>query len=96
MILLYFSVNTELKLKGIKVANNLSSNLSSDSVELIDTGSTGRGTNEPGDGDFDFMVRLDKLLAEKPEKFKQALRYELGKNGIRKRPKRRKNIICNY
>ena len=43
--------------RGIRVVDNLSSDLSSDEVELIDTGSTGRGTNVPGDGDFDFMLR---------------------------------------
>ena len=43
--------------KGILVTNDLSQNLSTSSVELIDTGSTGRGTNIPGDGDFDFMIR---------------------------------------
>lgn len=43
--------------KGIHVVDNLSSDLSVDEVELIDTGSTGRGTNVPGDGDFDFMLR---------------------------------------
>lgn len=43
--------------KRIHVVNNLSSDLSVDEIELIDTGSTGRGTNVPGDGDFDFMLR---------------------------------------
>ena len=43
--------------KGIHVTDNLSSDLSTDEVELIDTGSTGRGTNVVGDGDFDFMLR---------------------------------------
>ncbi len=43
--------------KGIHVTDNLSSDLSKDEIELIDTGSTGRGTNVPGDGDFDFMLR---------------------------------------
>lgn len=43
--------------QGIKVTDDLSQNLSTSSVELIDTGSTGRGTNVPGDGDFDFMLR---------------------------------------
>ena len=32
--------------------------ISSRCLELIDTGSTGRGTNIPGDGDFDFMLRV--------------------------------------
>lgn len=43
--------------QGIKVTDDLSQNLSSTSIELIDTGSTGRATNVPGDGDFDFMLR---------------------------------------
>ena len=38
-----------------------------------------RGTNEPGDGDFDFMVRMDKKLSNAPEKLKKALREVLGK-----------------
>lgn len=45
------------KKHSIKTTDDLSQNLSTDSIELIDTGSTGRGTNVPGDGDFDFMVR---------------------------------------
>ena len=43
--------------RGIKVTDNIGMNLQGNSVELIDTGSTGRGTNVPGDGDFDFMLR---------------------------------------
>jgi len=31
------------------------------SVELIDTGSTGRGTNQIGDGDFDYTIRIDRI-----------------------------------
>ncbi len=42
---------------GISVTNNIGLNLSSNSVECIDTGSTGRGTNTPGNGDFDLMLR---------------------------------------
>lgn len=59
--------------KGIRVVDDLSQNLSTNSVELIDTGSTGRGTNVPGDGDFDFMLRHNlpddviKGLTEKVE-----------------------------
>ncbi len=70
------------KLKGIKVANNLSSNLSSDSVELIDTGSTGRGTNLPGDGDFDFTIRHN-LTDEEINEFHEYLKTKvpLSKDG---------------
>lgn len=59
---------------GITVSPEISADLSKNSVELIDTGSTGRGTNVPGDGDFDFMLRhncslkvitdLEKHIAE--------------------------------
>ncbi len=38
------------------------------SVELLDTGSTGRGTNEPGDGDFDLMMRVDREVMKSPER----------------------------
>lgn len=57
--------------KGIRVVDDLSQNLSANSVELIDTGSTGRGTNVPGDGDFDFMLRhnlSDDVLEELTQK----------------------------
>lgn len=57
--------------KGIRVVDDLSQNLSTNSVELIDTGSTGRGTNVPGDGDFDFMLRHnlpDDVLEELTQK----------------------------
>ena len=49
-------------------------------VEFIDTGSTGRGTNMPGDGDFDYMVRMDKVLSENSTEFKNSLREALRKN----------------
>ena len=40
-----------------KVVNDMVGDLSSDILEFIDTGSTGRGTNLPGDGDFDFTLK---------------------------------------
>ena len=49
-------------------------------VEFIDTGSTGRGTNMPGDGDFDYMVRMDKVLRDNSTEFKNSLREALRKN----------------
>ena len=33
-------------------------------AEVIDTGSTGRYSNAPGDGDFDFMMKLDKKITK--------------------------------
>ena len=78
-------INNAIEKCGYKMSTKRVLDLVPGLIEIIDTGSTGRGTNEPGDGDFDFMVRLDKLLADKPEKFKQALRDEIGKLGIRER-----------
>ena len=46
-------------------------------VEVIDTGSTGRGTNEFGEGDFDFMVRLDNKVLQNPEQIKQEIKRVL-------------------
>lgn len=75
--------NPILKLKTISDAD-----LSTGSVELIDTGSTGRGTNKPGDGDFDFMMKLDNDIfsnADELNKFKEILLNSLGvkdKSGV--------------
>lgn len=40
---------------------NIDGDMTPGSVELIDTGSTSRGTNQIGDGDFDYTVRLDRI-----------------------------------
>lgn len=53
---------------GLKLKTSIDGNLQEGSVELIDTGSTGRGTNKPGDGDFDFMMRLDKSVLSNPKR----------------------------
>ncbi len=67
---------------GLELKTKIDGDLSSGVVELIDTGSTGRGTNKPGDGDFDFMMRLDRNIISKTEeldKVKQTLLRKLGK-----------------
>ncbi|WP_164998764.1 hypothetical protein, partial [Candidatus Nanoperiomorbus periodonticus] len=38
----------------------LDGDLTENIVEMIDTGSTGRQTNAPGSGDFDYLARLDR------------------------------------
>jgi len=58
--------------------------LSEGTVELIDTGSTGRGTNKPGEGDFDFMMKLDKSLIEKPEQLEEFKSTLLNSFGLSK------------
>lgn len=42
---------------GRELTTEMLGDISSKYLELIDTGSTGRGTNIPGDGDFDFMLK---------------------------------------
>jgi len=45
--------------KNLSPKDVMDGDLTAGFVEVIDTGSTGRGTNAPGDGDFDFMLRID-------------------------------------
>lgn len=39
---------------GLNMSEKMTEDILQGTVEIIDTGSTGRGTNLPGDGDFDF------------------------------------------
>jgi len=66
---------------GLKTA--IDGNLKEGTVELIDTGSTGRGTNLPQSGDFDFIMRLDKKTiadTSKMKELKDKILKKLGKN----------------
>ncbi|MCG5106540.1 hypothetical protein MBO12_06040, partial [Candidatus Saccharibacteria bacterium] len=49
----------------------LDGDLTENIVEMIDTGSTGRQTNTPGSGDFDYMARLDRSILNDPTKKQQ-------------------------
>ena len=51
--------------------------LSKECIEVIAIGSTGRGTNEPEDGDFDFMVRIDKKIIKNLEELKKRINETL-------------------
>lgn len=67
---------------GLHLKTNIDGDLTEGFVELIDTGSTGRGTNKPGDGDFDFMMRLDKTILSNPTRLnelKQTILRNLGR-----------------
>ena len=64
---------------GLHLKTNIDGDLTPGYVELIDTGSTGRGTNKPGDGDFDFMMRLDKIIISDKTKLNE-LKSTLIKN----------------
>lgn len=41
------------------------------SAVLFNTGSTGRYTNLPGDGDFDFMMQVDHVIYDNPSKMNE-------------------------
>jgi len=60
-----------LKEFNLELKNEIDGDLTEGTVELIDTGSTARGTNKPGTGDFDYMLRLDKKIFKKPELLQQ-------------------------
>ncbi len=49
----------------------LDGDLTENIVEMIDTGSTGRQTNAPGSGDFDYLARLDRSILNDSTKKQQ-------------------------
>lgn len=66
------------------IKHKVSSSVSNGTIEIFDTGSTGRNTNVPGDGDFDFIMRIDRSFLNSPKykefitKIYQAFGYPLG------------------
>ena len=66
-----------IELYGLNMSEKRTEDLLQGTVEVIDTGSTGRGTNLPGDGDFDFMVRLDGKILNASQELKQLLEKSL-------------------
>lgn len=74
-------IKKSLEELGLHLKTNIDGDLTAGFVELIDTGSTGRGTNKPGDGDFDFMMRLDKTIlsnSSRLNELKQTILRNLG------------------
>lgn len=57
-----------LKEFDLDLKTTLDGDLTSGTVELLDTGSTGRHTNDIDAGDFDFVMRLDNTFYLYPEK----------------------------
>ncbi len=49
---------------NLSMREELSGDLTEGVAEVIDTGSTGRYSNAPGDGDFDFMMKLDRKITK--------------------------------
>ena len=75
-------IKSSLDEVNLGLKTHFDGDLSEGSVELIDTGSTGRGTNKPGDGDFDFMMKLDRSILSDDRKLanlKGALLKRFGK-----------------
>lgn len=62
---------------GLTMSDKRSLELLPGVVEVVDTGSTGRETNEPGDGDFDFMIRLDNILLRNSSQIKEQIKRAL-------------------
>lgn len=56
---------------GLDLKTEIDGDISEGIIELIDTGSTGRGTNKPGEGDFDFLMRVDKSIINNEEKLNE-------------------------
>lgn len=84
---------------GLEIKDSIDGDLTEGSAEFIDTGSTGRGTNKPNDGDFDFMMKVDKRVYDNPTKMDELrtrLAVALGKtpddDGIKGGDFRLKNV----
>ena len=74
--LLEFSEETGMK---IKRTERIPGVIEPETVELIETGSTSRGTNKFKDADFDFVMKLDKKVILDPEKKQLLLKNLLKK-----------------
>ena len=59
-------INPVLQQFALTRKDFIDGDLTEGSAEVIDTGSTGRYSNSPGDGDFDFMMKLDKKITSDP------------------------------
>lgn len=62
----------------LSIKDGIDGDLTVGTVEVIDTGSTGRETNSPNDADFDYMFRLDSNVMKDSKKM-DAIRDRLTK-----------------
>lgn len=56
---------------GLEYQDSIDGKLTPGTVQVINTGSTGRGDNTPGDGDYDMMVKVDRRILVNPDQMKQ-------------------------
>ena len=68
---IYDVITPILEEHNLKLKTKIDGDLTPGSVEMIDTGSTGRGTNKIGDGDFDFLLRIDQKIFRDTQKYEQ-------------------------
>ncbi len=54
---------------GLNIKMAIDGDLVPGTIEIIDTGSTGRYTNKPHDADFDYMFRIDRSVRENINEF---------------------------
>ena len=71
-------LNVPFSQNGLSVKKKIDGDLTPGSVEMIDTGSTGRGTNKINDGDFDFLLRIDQQIYNEPGRL-QRLKDDISK-----------------
>ena len=56
---------------NLSLKTKIDGDLTPGSVEVIDTGSTGRETNNIGSGDFDLLIRVDQVICRDSNKYRQ-------------------------
>ena len=82
------TLKTPFALSGLRIKSQIDGDLTERHVEVIDTGSTGRGTCMAMDIDFDFAIRLDRKIKDgnpkQLEQLERSLLEALGKTGAYK------------
>jgi hypothetical protein len=67
-----FSIlSSTLEENNLKLKTKIDGDLTPGSVEVIDTGSTGRKTNKINDGDYDLLLRIDQKIYSEPRKYEE-------------------------
>ena len=81
---------------GLRRKDYIDGNLEPGSIEVADTGSTGRGTNVPHDGDYDYMFRIDRadlIDSVRTDTIREAFLSALGKEKVSEDEVAQDNII---
>lgn len=79
-IKIYKAIEKAINEQGLQLKTRIDGDLTEGFVEIIDTGSTSRHTNIPGNDDLNLMMRLDRAIlsdASKTEELKQILLKKL-------------------